>query len=152
MIYVECDSDKALVKALSIPKKKITCARGKGRVCNRLVKYKNSLGLVDEDPGHPEPHYIRKLRIILDKDEIRLLYDESNQNHLIILCPELEKWILETTKEVGENITKYNLSDDLGELYKRIIIRPEKLENLVKDIKNKSKRLKTLEELLKKFA
>ena len=64
MIYVECDTDVALVKNLDIPKKEIIHAGNKGNVCNRLRKTKNSIGLIDEDPQSGQPRYIKNLSLI----------------------------------------------------------------------------------------
>ncbi len=64
MIYLECNPDKALVKALGITKKEIFHTGNKGNVCKRLQKSKNSKGTVDEDPSSIQPNYIKKLQKI----------------------------------------------------------------------------------------
>ena len=57
MIYLECDPDKALVKALGMSNKAIQHVYSKGNVCNKLAKSSHSKGLVDEDPTSPQPAF-----------------------------------------------------------------------------------------------
>ena len=153
MIYVECYPDKALVSSFGIPKRKIKHAYAKGNVCNRLEKSKSSKGLVDEDPLSAQPTYIKKLKLLSDEHEIKLLYDEKKQNHLIVLCPRLEEWILKAAKEAKVDVGNYGLPDDADELHKIISAKPRKprrFENLIADIKKRSRMLKTLEGFIKR--
>lgn len=151
MIYLECYADKTLVVALDIPKKEIRHSHGKGNVCKSLLKNGKSKGLVDEDPFSTQPSYLGKLEIKLNEEDIKLLYDESAQNHLVVLCPRLEDWILKAAKEAGVNVEDYNLPKDVDEFSKIINIKPERIVPLIQNIKKKKgKMLKTLEVLLKK--
>jgi hypothetical protein len=146
MIYLECEPDKVLVKALGISRKEIKHAFSKGNVCNKLEKSRNSKGLVDEDPLRPQPTYIGKLKLHSHEKDIKLLSDENAQNYLIMLCPTLEEWILKAVKELGVNIVNFGLPDDAGKLHKIINIKLGSFENLIEDIKKrKSGMLKTLE-------
>lgn len=149
MIYLECYSDEALVKALGIHKKEIYHSGNKGNVCKKLVKSRNSKGLVDEDPSRTQPPYIGKMRTKSNEDDIKLLYDDSTKNHLIVLCPKLEDWILKAAKEARVNVEDYSLPDDAYELHKIINIKLEKFVQLIEDIKTRSKMLKTLEKLIR---
>ncbi|MEW6686874.1 MAG: hypothetical protein AB1393_11830 [Candidatus Edwardsbacteria bacterium] len=74
MIYLECDADKVLVRALGVSRKEIICAHSIGNVCNRLRRKTNSKGLVDEDPGKIRPRYIERLKLLSYEDEIKVLY------------------------------------------------------------------------------
>lgn len=152
MIYLECDPDKALVKALGISKTGIFHAGNKGNVCNRLKRNKNSKGLVDDDPSSAQPSYMDRLRLLSDEYGIKLLYDERNENHLIVLCPRLEDWILKAAKQVvGRGMgKKYGLPENADQLHKVINTNLEKFVNLVNDIKEKSGMLKALESLIKR--
>ena len=150
MIYLECYTDKALARALGIHKKEIYHSGTKGNVCRNLMKSRNSKGLVDEDPLSAQPSYIRKLKTNSHEHDIKLLYDENSQNHLIVLCPRLEDWILKAAKEAKVSIEDYSFPDDADELHKVINIKPEKFFLLVGDIQKKqSKMLKKLEMLLR---
>jgi deoxyadenosine/deoxycytidine kinase len=80
----------------------------------------------------------------------RLLLDEKNQNYLIVLCPRLEDWILNVTKEISINVSKYGLPNDPNELHEALNIKLDKFRDLIDKIKQKSEMLKTLEEFIKK--
>lgn len=149
MIYLECYSDEALVKVLGVHKKGIFHSYSKGNVCKKLEKSINSKGLVDEDPFSTQPSYIGKLKTNSYEYDIKLLYDEIAKNHLIVLCPRLEDWILKAAKEAGIYIEDYGLPDDANELHKIINTKLQKFILLIEDIKKKSKMLKTLEKMIK---
>jgi hypothetical protein len=150
MIYLECYTDKALVRALGIHKKEIYHSGNKGNVCKNLSKNRNSIGLVDEDPFSTQPSYIRKLKTKSQECDIKVLFDENSQNHLIVLCPRLEDWILKSAKEARVNLEEYSLPVDADELHKIINIKTDKFLLLVEHIKKKKgKMLKILEGLLK---
>ena len=150
MIYLECEPDKALVKALGIPRKEIKHMFSKGNVCNRLEKTENSKGLVDEDPLSPQPSYIGKLKSLSRGHGIKLLLDEKNQNYLIVLCPRLEDWVLNVTKEAKIDVSEYGLPNDPNKLHEALNIKLDKFRDLIDKIKQKSEMLKTLEGFMKK--
>lgn len=151
MIFVECFADTTLVKSLGIKKKKIIHAHTKGNVCNRLKKSQISKGLVDEDPESNQPGYINNLKLILNEMNIKIYHDNINKNHLIVLCPRLEEWIIKAAKEAKIDIKKYGYPDDARELHRINYIKNslDKFENLIKTIKAQSNMLKFLEKILK---
>jgi hypothetical protein len=150
MIYLECDSDKAFVRALGILKKEIVCADGKGNVCNNLEKNMYSVGLVDEDPLSAKPNYMDKLRIQLNENNIKLFFDEKNKNFLIVLYPRLEEWILEVAKNAGIDPTKYSLPDNVKQFRRQLNVRlDKKFGEFVQDLKDKSQVVRKLEEFLR---
>jgi hypothetical protein len=153
MIYVECKPDRALVTTLGIPSSEIQHESHKVRVCKRLEKSTNSKGLVDEDPSSSaQPIYIKKLRLLSDKHDIKLLHDKEARNYIIMLCPQLEGWILKVAQEAGINLEDYELPNTAEELDNVIKIRIGKFINLIQNIKKKKKgrMLKALEGLMKK--
>ena len=91
------------------------------------------------------------LTIVLEndlfQDELRVLYDESRNNRLIILCPKLEDWILKAAKEADLNMEKYSLPTTPEKLHREVNLDPRKLERLLTDLKN-CERFKTLGKLL----
>lgn len=151
MIYVECDADEALVKALDIPKKEIEHRSGKASICKKLEKGSNSKGLVDEDPSAAQPTYIKKAKLQLNRHDIKVLYDDNAKNYIIMLCPRLEGWVLKAAKQAGVKMESYNLPNTEAELHSIINTKIGKFINLVQNIKNnkKSKMLKALQESLK---
>ncbi len=149
MIFVECESDKVLLKALGIPSKEVKHAYGKGNICNKLERSRNFKGLVDEDPYSIQPSYMRNLQLHLNENDIKVLYNETNQNTLNLLCPNLEKWFLKAVKEENVDIKKYGLPDDVDKLHKAINTKVINFENLIKDIMGRSKEFKTLKKVIK---
>lgn len=150
MIYVECKPDFTLVNCITgIPRREIIHQRGKSRVCRKLEGQKNCRGLVDEDPSSPQPAYMKKVRLESDlfQHGLKVFHDESNRNHLFILCPKLEDWILKAAEEAHLSMKKYGLPDDSEKLRRVINLDPSKFEKLLTDLKS-SERLKTLGKLL----
>jgi len=150
MIYLECEPDKALVKALGVPRKEIRHMFSKGNVCNRLEKSKSSKGMVDEDPESAQPSYIGKLKPFSSRHGIKVLLDERNQNYLIVLCPRLEDWVLNVTKEVNIDVLEYGLPSDPNKLHEVLNIKLGKFKDIIDKIRPKSEMLKTLEAFIKK--
>ncbi len=66
-----------------------------------------------------------------------------------MLCPKLEDWILEAAREAGVNVNVYDLPDEAKRLHSMINTNLKKLESLLDTLKDKSKMLKTLENVLK---
>jgi len=149
MIYLECKPDRVLVTTLGIPSKEIQHESHKVRVCKRLEKSTNSKGLVDEDPSSTQPTYIRRLELHSNEHDIKLLYDEKTQNYLIVLCPRLEVWILKAATEAKVNVKNYDLPNTPEELHNIINTKVGKFMNLIQNIKEKSRMLKTLEDFVK---
>ena len=152
MIYTECKPDSVLVKTLGIPKKEIIHLGGKAEVCKQLEKRENWKGLIDEDPFSIQPSYLKrlKMRVNLSNYGFKVLYDNCNNNDLIVLCPRLEEWVLKATKEAQIDIKRYNLPDDGEHLHKEININIDKFEKLIKDLRGKSRQIKALEKSIKK--
>jgi len=150
MIYLECYADKTLVRTLGIPRKEIVHAGSKGDVCKGLRKSENSKGLVDEDPWSLPPRYVTELKPHSKAQNVELLFDQTRRNHLIVLSPRLEEWILKAAKEVGISPLDHGLPEDVDKLKKLSMTKLKNFENLIKDIiKQKSVMLKTLERFLK---
>lgn len=131
MIFVECYADETLMKSLGIAGRDITHAYSKGNVCNRLQKTSGSKGLVDEDPASGQPNYLRGLRLISDTYDIKYYRDTKHTNHLIILCPDLETWIINAARKENLDLTQYDLPDNSNELHKIINCELLKFEDLL---------------------
>jgi hypothetical protein len=141
---LECNSDRALVSALGKPRREIIHANSKGNVCNRLARSRDCVGLVDEDPGSPQPTYIGKLNTQERRDDVVLLHDKLSNNNLIVLCPRLEEWILKAAKEAEVTLKTHGLPDKADQLHETISMSVDNFRRLVEDIKTKSQRINTL--------
>jgi|YNPNPStandDraft_1061719.scaffolds.fasta_scaffold50566_2 hypothetical protein len=151
MIYVECAPDKVLIAGLGVPKKEIQHERGKGNICNRLKKSRDSLGVIDEDPQSAQPSYLNQLHLEQADYGIKLLSDREKNNHIIVLCPRLEEWLLQAAEEAGVAPGDYNFPDDPRPMHNILAARPGNLSDFVKDTKISSKRLKHLADLLRRY-
>jgi hypothetical protein len=150
MIYVECKPDVTLVKKLGVIEKKIFHAGGKSRVCKRLERNRNSKGLIDQDPLSNQPSYLDKLKAVYQQHKIKILHDTKRNNYVIVLCPKLEDWILEATKEAKVDIKRYNLPRNSNELHKTINTKIGRFEELIDNLRKKSKMMKVLEKFIRK--
>lgn len=147
MMYVECNPDKVLVSALGVPKREVLHAFGKDRACNSLKKIKGGMALLDEDPQGHQPPYLRSLSERSKQYGIRILYDEQRDNKIILLCPRLEEWLIETAKNADVNLEQYGLAKDASLLHEEINLRSQNLTVLLESIK-RNIRMQTLRDLL----
>jgi len=144
---VECKPDAVLIKSLTLaPRKRIEHAGNKSQLLKKLTEhYSNSKGIIDEDPGSIQPPHLQKFKQKQDLPscKLRILHQKGRNNTLIILCPALEEWILDTAKEAKIDPQEYGLPKDPTKLHQQINIQIDKFQKLIKDLAN-SKRLKTL--------
>ncbi len=150
-IYVECKPDYLLVKSITtIPKKLINHAGNKSEGYKNLKKLEMCIGLVDEDPFSVQPPYFAGLEVEdLSSYELKVLHDPSRDNHVVVICPRLEDWILKTAQVTNVNVMKYGLPSDGESLHKKINGNLDRFENLIKDLENCS-RVKNLRKLIEK--
>ena len=152
MIYIECKADKALVMSLGVPKNN-TNHEDKSRICSKFRKKKsNSLGMIDEDPNSYKPLYFDELNEKNNQHDIILYEDEVKHNHLIVLCPRLEEWIIRTCELEGINIVrKYNLPNNGHYLHKIINKNLTRFNKLLEELKT-TERLQYLKHLIENLS
>ncbi len=150
MIHLECYNDQILVQAFGFVKKSITHSGDKGKVCNDLNDSIDSIGLIDEDPDSAQPKYVNKCEIIKSELDIVIRLHKKKKNILIILCPRLEEWVLQTARESHVDITQYNLPDNPKELHSISKQQRNRLLQFIQVAKGNSPRLKLLGKLLKR--
>jgi len=150
VLYVECYPDESLAISLGFRKRDVIHAHSKGNVCKKLARTKNSKGMVDEDPGSSQPSYIKSMRLEEEGHDLKLLLDPRNGNYLVVVCPNLEEWIIRAAREAGVDLNKMELPDDSNRLHKVINSNLEKFEKLLSELQGKSKRLETLRSYLLK--
>ncbi|MHA1322832.1 MAG: hypothetical protein ACTSRL_08540 [Candidatus Helarchaeota archaeon] len=87
MIRVECDPDYMLVRTLTnFSKRYIIHHGGKFEICKALKNSENSKGVIDEDPGYPQPKYIEKLVISEDLPALNLKVFNDEIRNNVELC------------------------------------------------------------------
>lgn len=152
MIFVECKPDRVLVGSITgIPKRKIRHAGNKPRVCKELEKRRNCRGLVDEDPWSVQPPYLKSMVVVEDLSSfgIRVLYDGSRGNCLVVLCPRLEEWILKAVKEAKIDLRRYGLPRDVEKFHREVKnVGLVKFEKSISDLKGHSERIEKLKRSL----
>jgi hypothetical protein len=152
MFRVECDPDVALVSSLtSVPQRRIMHHQGKNELLRKLLKEKNSVGLMDKDPSSIQPTvYLQRFQVInySDSDGIEVLHHRQGHNRLVILYPRLEEWVIESARRVNINPLEYNLPPNGNELHEVINFKIKRFEELLEDLKQSSDRVKTLKRRL----
>jgi len=148
-IYLECKPDEQLMRSLGVTRKVITHANDKGRVCNYLKNCNDCKGLMDEDPGKPQPSYLQQLVVKQEKYDIKVMGDQQRNHTIIVLCPDLETWIVNTAKKTKIALKDFGLPDNSKELHKVINFRFIQFNNLITTLEEKrSKPLLYLKSLL----
>jgi hypothetical protein len=139
-------------KITGISKKEILHSGNKGEVIKNLSRSKNSIGLIDEDPGDSQPKYIASMLLLKDDRYLDLkIYSDNKNNFLVVLCPVLEEWILKTAALEKIKMTDYNLPVNASRFHKTINLNLRKFEMLLESLLT-SKRITALKsELLKNW-
>jgi len=148
MIYVECNPDEILAKVLGFPRQQIIHAFGRGNICNKLEKTNNTIGLVDEDPQSAQSKYLRGLKLQKQGNGIKIWQDAKRGNFVVMLCPNLEGWVVRIAKEDKLDLTKYRLPNDVGKLHGKINLQSEKFEKFLVEALPVSACLKNLQRIL----
>ena len=117
-ILVECYPDEALVHALGVPKRQLHHERCKGEVVKRVLKFDDTVGLIDEDPSSDQPRDLADYKELQAAEGLRLLTRRDDKNkRLIIVCPRLEDWLITRAKSSGIRPEDYGLPNNPDRLH-----------------------------------
>ena len=148
-VFLECKPDETLAVALGVASRIVIHCHGKGKVSKNLWKRSGVTGLVDEDPGNTETPTLSKYVEVSCNYGLRLKLDKSQNNRVIVICPKLEDWVIETAKAVGIKMAKYNLSENPNALHADINYRLPNFQRLLTELlEERSPRLLHLKALL----
>ncbi len=136
-IILECKPDEALVRALGVPKKEIIHQSSKGEVINFLRRNSNCFGIVDEDPGAGIQDYFKKFSIIKERSDVVFLKEEKQGNHLIVIRPRLEEWLISQANLVSIKTSDFSLPIKGSQLHKVINSKLERVQELVLELESK---------------
>ena len=140
MIYVECKPDGILVRHLTgLPRRQVVHeVKGKPGVCNRLMRGKDLVAMVDEDPGTTQPVYMTQLSLSHESPNagLKLYYDRTRNNRVVVLCPRLEEWLLRTAADLGLSMRDYGLPERANRLHSVINQDERKIQRLLSDMSN----------------
>lgn len=117
-IIPECYVDTKVAEIVGQASKKYNHQHGCGDVANRLIKSKDSvcIGIIDEDKNKgPQAKYFSEFNLLKEENNLILKKHKSRKQYLIIICPEIEMWLMNDANIVQIDPTdeKYNLPLDL---------------------------------------
>ena len=65
---------------------------------------------------------------------LKLYVDRSRNNRVVVLCPDLEWWLLRAVSDMGFDIKTYGLPDSANELHRVINLDERKIQRLLTDL------------------
>lgn len=116
---VEDAPHKSLLCSLGISRKCILVMGAKGNVIKKLKDRPGDMGIVDEDPGSilTQSHDLANYQEIERGEGLQLLARRgSRRQHLIVLCPIVENWLIDRAKTCGMDPRHYHLPSTAKEL------------------------------------
>jgi len=148
MIAVECGPDVILVRVLGVPSKKIYHAGSKGRVVKAVEKF-GGIGIIDEDPGCPQPKLLLNYSIAVTYEQLGIRILTRNNKRIIVICPRLEEFIIEACKESKINPRKFGLPLDPAQFHRKVNSRLRNFKMLLETLlKVKNRRMKILRKII----
>jgi hypothetical protein len=150
-LFVECKPDETLAFALGVSRRDLEHAGNRAGVCAQVSRRNGTTGMVDEDPGAATPHYMKTLAGEPMEHEIRVLCDSQRKNRLVVICPRLEEWLVQSAKSSGLKMTDFGFENDNGlHLHREINNRLTNLERLVNALLSaRNSRILRLQTLIK---
>jgi hypothetical protein len=103
-IVPECYVDTKIAEILG-QAKKYNHQHGCGDVANELKnKLRNNiaLGIIDEDKNKgPQAKYFSEFETMVEENNLILKRHKSRKHYLILICPEVEKWLMTDSQRVN---------------------------------------------------
>jgi hypothetical protein len=150
-LFVECKPDETLAAALGLARRDLDHAGNRAGVCLQVSRKTETIGMIDEDPGAARPHYMKALAETPMEHDIRVLFDSQRKNRLIVICPRLEEWLVQSAKSSKLKLTDFGFESDTGvALHREINHRLENVKRLAEALLSaRNPRILRLQELLK---
>ena len=121
-IFPECFVDTKITEILAGFSKKVYHQGGCGDVANALKGYgRYALGIIDEDKNKGSvPKYFSEFDLIKEENNLILKKHRIREQYLIMISPEIEKWLLEDAQKANINLrdVDYDLPDNLKDFKK----------------------------------
>ena len=134
-LFVECKPDEALAIALGVSTRDLEHAGNRAGVCAQVSRRIGTTGMVDEDPGTAPLRYMKSLEGETMEYDVRVLDDSQRQNRIVVICPRLEDWLVQSAKSGGLKMTDFGFESDNGRhLHREINHRLENLTRLVNQL------------------
>lgn len=123
-IVPECFVDTKIAEIVGQVKSKYNHQHGFGDVSNEMeysLENEMALGIIDEDKNKGSTSkYFLGFDLILQEQNLILKKHKTLKHYLILICPEVEKWLLEDAKKTGidPSDVEYDLPNELKGLIK----------------------------------
>lgn len=115
-IVPECYIDTKLAEIVGRASRKYNHQHGCGDVANQLknkLKNKVALGIIDEDKNKgPVAKYFLEFKFIVEENGLILKSHPQRKHYLILICPEIEKWLLTNANLVNLNPKNFNMPEN----------------------------------------
>src|SRR5450432_1899479 len=132
-ILPECFVDTKVVEIICYAAEKYNHQHGCGQIANQLknrLKDVIALGIIDEDKNKgPVAKYFLEFEEMKSEHGLVLKKHKIKDQYLILICPEIEEWLLSNANLVGVDLSNYNLPEYLKG-FKRIT----KTQNIDKNV------------------
>jgi hypothetical protein len=116
-ILPECYVDTKVAEIVSRSSEKYNHQHGCGQIAFQLKnKLKDivALGIIDEDKNKgPVAKYFLEFEEITSQNGLILKKHRERKQYLILICPEIENWLLMNANSVQVNPLDFNLSENL---------------------------------------
>ena len=116
-IVPECYVDTKVAEIAGQATRKYNHQHGCGDVANQLknkLKDKISLGIIDEDKNKgPAAKYFLEFNLVKTENNLILKKHKDRQQYLILVCPEIEEWLMNDANSIGINPINYDLPNNL---------------------------------------
>jgi hypothetical protein len=114
-IIPECYIDTQVASILT--QAKLNHQMGCSQVANKLsAEFRNAvaLGIIDEDKNKGSVHpYLKEFHTQLSIENLLLKKHNVREHYLIVICPEIENWLLNDAQSSDINLADYELPVDL---------------------------------------
>lgn len=115
-IIPECFVDTKVAEIVGMASRKYNHQHGCGDVANRMMRLKDEicLGIIDEDKNKgPRAKYFGEFRTCNNENNLILQRHNSRNQYLILICPEIEKWLFNDAKNVKVDPEEFGLPLEL---------------------------------------
>lgn len=116
-ILPECYVDTKVAEIITQSSEKYNHQHGCGQIANLLKnRFKDTvaLGIIDEDKNKgPIANYFLEFENIKFENNLILKKHKEKKQYLILICPEIEKWLLKNAISAQVNPSDFNLPHDL---------------------------------------
>jgi hypothetical protein len=124
----EGNVEVVLMKFLGIPAERAANISGIAKAMKNQQEFfdKIIVGMVDNDAKNV-PSYFDEFKVVNDENNIHKKKHKDNKHYLLVICPEMEKWLLQLASDNEILIQNFGLPTTPKELHK--ITSSENLRN-----------------------